>query len=92
MPEYIRNPLCQRPVSATSSMDWMNEQAARIVDLDGKLANARGRIVDLERDLHDANGETTRFQGAVQLIALMLGLDADAPPPEVVAEARRRLK
>lgn len=85
MPEYIRNPLCQRPASTSSSMDWINEQAAQILELKAKLEAAAGRE-------HKANNETTRFQGAVQLIALLLGMDADAPPLEVVAEARKRLR
>lgn len=98
MPEYIRNPLCQRPVhvrphaETQTAADFAEQQAARILALTGQVASQGGRIVDLERDVHKANNQTAVFQGAVQLIAMLLGLDPDAPPPEVVAEARRRLK
>jgi hypothetical protein len=44
------------------------------------------------REIHALNNRLVRSEGALQLIALALGLPADTQPPEIVAEAQRRLR
>jgi hypothetical protein len=88
MPERARHPLCIGPAFDTargSQRDMIDRQAARILELEGQVANERGR-------LHDANNKLTSLQCAIGMIAMLLGLNADTSPPEVLAAATRRLK
>jgi hypothetical protein len=81
-----RHPACIRPHRETASAaDFADRQAARIADLEGQLASARGR-------LHDANNHLTCSLGALEMIASLLGLPNDATPPAVLAEAMRRFR
>lgn len=81
-----RHPRCIRPHSETATAASMvDRQATRIVDLEGQLASARGQ-------LHDANNRVQGAEGALELLASLLGLDARAKPAQVVAAAMARLK
>lgn len=85
--EPHRNPLCIPPHGTPrgSQVEMIDRQAARIIELEGKLTNERAK-------LHDANNRIQCAEGALELIASLLGLDADASPPEVLAAAMARLK
>lgn len=80
-----RHPRCVTPVSGVPSTGLADQQAVRIVDLEGKLASAVGK-------LHDANNRITLVEGALELIASLLGLPADATAPQILTEAMRRIK
>lgn len=86
MPEH-RNPLCIPPhgTARGAQVEMIDRQAARLVELDGQLASARGK-------LHDANNLLTCSLGALQMIAVLLGLDDDATPPQIIDAAQRRLR
>jgi hypothetical protein len=87
MTPEIRNPLCIPPHGTTrgSQVEMIDRQAARIVELEGQLVCERAK-------LHDANNRIQCAEGALELIASLLGLGTDASAPEVVAAAMARLK
>lgn len=85
-----RHPRCATPVAGVPAQDVIGQQEAHILELAGELARARARIVDLETAEHDLRGRLTRAEGALQLIALKLGLPEDAPPAEILAAVRGR--
>jgi hypothetical protein len=81
----IRNPLCVAARGSTRSAQYEVEQGARILELEGQLANARAR-------LHDANNDLTAASGALQMIATLLGLPDTARPARVVDAVLARLR
>lgn len=87
MTPLLRNPLCIPPHGTPrgSQVEMIDRQAARIIELDGQLANERGK-------LHDANNRIQCAEGALEMIASLLGLDSDASGPQVLAAAIARLK
>ena len=90
-----RHPRCITPAlgtPATTSAALVEQQAARILQLDGETASARAQIVDLKEQLHAANNRITKAEGALQLIAQELGLPDDATPPQVVQAVIARIR
>lgn len=86
-----RHPRCVTPAAGTPATSLVDQQAARIVELEGQLATARGRNVDLERKLHDANNDLFAARGALEVIGLKLDLPGDTKPARVAEAALRRL-
>lgn len=84
-PEPHRNPLCQRPSSATSSMEFVDRQAREILELKGRLEAAAGRE-------HKANNRIQAAEGALEMLAPLFGLPESATPRQVVEAALSRLK
>lgn len=79
-----RHPRCVTPAAGTASQHLVDQQAARILELDGMVA--RGRASD-----HDLRGRITRAEGTLAMIAYHLDLDDDVTPAQLVEAIRSRL-
>lgn len=81
-----RHPRCIRATPVTGVPSTLaDQQAARILELEGKLEAALGRE-------HDLAGRATKAEGALQLLAMHFGLPETTLPREVLAEAMRRMR
>lgn len=80
-----RHPRCVTPAAGTPATSLVDQQAARIVELDGQLASVRGK-------LHDARNELTAAGGALRILALRLELSEDTPPARIVDAAIARIR
>lgn len=83
-----RHPLCITPAFGTprsSQVEMIDRQATEILELKAKLEAAAGRE-------HKANNRIQAAEGALEMIATLLGLAPDATPLQVVEAAIARLR
>lgn len=87
-PDRPRHPLCITPPFGTprgAQVETIDRQATEILELKAKLEAAAGRE-------HKANNRIQAAEGALEMLAPLLGLDASATPRQVVEAAIARLR